>query len=185
MEYTMFLDIETTGFSRQWCYILEIAAEVVDERGNSISSFHEYIRPGVSIPAKVVELTGITNAQVSRCRPESAVLLDFCEWACDHPCKTVVGHNARAFDIPFICARCEKYGYVFPQMEIVDTLSIARQLVKSGTISVANCKQPTLAEYFGIEYEAHSALEDVRALQQLYSKIIALTKPATRASLGF
>lgn len=185
MERTLFLDIETTGFSRQWDYILEIAAEVVDEDGQPVSNFHEYIRPGKKIPPAVVELTGITDARVLRCRAENAVLLDFCEWVYDQHCSTVVAHNGKSFDLPFIAARCEKYGYSWPQIKIVDTLAIARKLVKDKILPVANCKQPTLAEYFDIVYEAHSALEDIHALELIYKKLDQLQKPAKRSSLGF
>lgn len=185
MGRTLFLDIETTGFSRQWDYILEVAAEVVDENGSPIDSFHEYIRPGKRIPAAVVELTGITDSEVRNCRPESEVILDFCEWVFEQHCTTVVAHNGKNFDLPFIAAKCEKYGYAWPQMELVDTLTIARKMVKDKVLPISNCKQPTIAEYFEIGYDAHSALEDVRALEQIYNKLCKMQKPATRASLGF
>lgn len=70
-------------------------------------------------------------------------------------------------------------------MEIIDTLAMARALNKNGKISTENCKQPTLAIFFHIEYEAHSAINDVEALIKIYQKMIALNKPATRAELGF
>ena len=55
-------------------------------------------------------------------------------------------------------------------MEIIDTLTLARQLTKAGKLPVDNHRQTTLAAYYGIEYQAHSAIEDVKALIQVYEK---------------
>ena len=41
MSNTLFLDIETTGFSTDWDFILEIAAEIVSDVGHVIGQFHE------------------------------------------------------------------------------------------------------------------------------------------------
>ena len=187
MSNTMYLDIETTGFSRQWDYIIEIAAEIVNEKDEIVSQFHKYIKPGKTIPLKIVELTGITNAQVSSCDSECNVLRDFHEWVFANQVTTIIGHNCKAFDLGFIADRCAKYhiNWNTDNIEIIDTLALARQLSKVGKISVANCKQPTLAEYFDIEYDAHSAIEDIHALQCIYKKMKKLNKPATRNSLGF
>ncbi len=73
----IFTDIETTGFSREWDSIIEIAAIAVDEDLNEIDRFHEYIYPGKSIPAKITEITGITNEMVKEKRNEKDVMMDF------------------------------------------------------------------------------------------------------------
>lgn len=188
MSKTLFLDIETTGFSRQWEYILELAAEVWDETTKQVvDSFHEYIKPGKSIPLKITELTGITNEQVRNCRSEFDVLADFCEFVAMSGITKIVGHNCKAFDLSFIREKCAKYklGWNEDGVEIIDTLAMARNLNKSGKISTKNCQQPTLAAYFHIDYEAHSAINDVEALIKIYQKMLALNKPATRADLGF
>ncbi len=167
---------------------MEIAAIVYDTDTNEeIDSFHEYIKPNKRIPAAVVELTGITDAKVANCRTEVQVLMDFAEWFTLCGAAKVVGHNCKAFDLSFLAARCEKYKIHFAtnEMEIVDTLTLARQLNKEGKIDTENCKQPTLAEFFGIEYEAHSAIEDVRALIKIYAKMMRFYQKPTRASLGF
>jgi DNA polymerase III epsilon subunit-like protein len=70
-------------------------------------------------------------------------------------------------------------------MEIIDTLKLARSLKKTGKLHSEDCKQTTLAQYFGINYEAHSAIEDTKALIKVYSKMQELSKPASRADLGF
>ena len=183
----LFLDIETTGFSRQWDNIIELAAILYDDETNKVvDTFHEYIRPQRSIPQKITELTGITNAQVRNCRTEKEVLMDFSEWVTISHAKSIISHNGKTFDLQFIREKCNKYDITWNEpLNIVDTLVVARALKKCGKINVENCQQKTLAEYFGIEYNAHSAIDDVRALIQIHKKMTKLTQPTSRADLGF
>jgi DNA polymerase III alpha subunit (gram-positive type) len=96
----LFLDIETTGFSRRYDYIIEIAAIYYDtEEQKEIARFHEYIKPKKLIPANVEEITRITNAQVKNCREEVQVLEDFIKFIDKHNPESYVGHNIDAFDI--------------------------------------------------------------------------------------
>lgn len=182
MNKILFLDIETTGFSRDWDEIIEIAAILIDgDTGKDIDSFHEYIKPHKNITAKITELTRITNAQVANCRSESAVLMDFSEWVTLSQPSAVIGHNCKSFDLNFINARCAKMGISWNQPEtIIDTLALARQMNKAGLIKTENNKQPTLAAYYGIQYEAHSAIEDVKALIKIYNKMTS-----TEEDVGF
>lgn len=182
MGKILFLDIETTGFSRDWDEIIEIAAILIDETtGKDIDSFHEYIKPKRNITSKITELTRITNAKVANCRNEASVLMDFSEWVTLSNPDAVVGHNCKAFDLNFIQARCNKIGVSWKQPQnIIDTLAIAKQMNKAGLIRTENNKQPTLAAYYNISYEAHSAIEDVKALIKIYNKMTA-----TEEDVGF
>lgn len=110
MEHTMFLDIETTGFSREWCSVLEIAAEIVDDSGKVVSQFHRYIRPYGGVPQKITELTGITNAMVAAEPNERSVLGDFMEFVYGNGVSRIIGHNCKAFDLPFLKARLGRYS---------------------------------------------------------------------------
>lgn len=183
----LFLDIETTGFSREWNEIIELAAALYDtEKQEIVDSFHMYARPTRGIPAAITELTGITNEQVSCCKPEWDMLLDFCDWFDSHKVDCIIGHNCKSFDLNFIQAKSDKFdlhwkGGTYP---IVDTLAYARQLKKKGLLTTENLKQPTIAAFYGIHYEAHSALSDVRALIQVYQKMVESETPK-RANLGF
>ena len=105
MGHTMFLDIETTGFSREWCSVLEIAAEIVDDSGKVVDQFHRYIKPYGGVPAKITQLTGITNAMVAAEANEISVLTDFLDFVYGNGVDRIIGHNCKAFDLPFIAAR--------------------------------------------------------------------------------
>lgn len=187
MSKIVFVDLETTGFSRQWDYIIEVAAVLYDEENQKmIGQFHEYIKPGKRIPPGVTEVTGITNAQVRNCRNEEEVLMDYFEWLSIERPKKVVGHNYKSFDGSFLRTKAEKYRLPFKEVEIIDTLQLARQLSKQGKLQVENHKQPTIAKFLGIEYQAHSAIEDVKAMIKIYEKLgLNQTKKQKRESLGF
>lgn len=183
----IYLDIETTGFSTGWNEIIEVAAVAVED-GNVVGEFHEYIRPKANIPYKITELTGIDRDTVVDARSEKEVLMDFIEWVYIEQPNRLIGHNIKAFDNRFVNSRASKFKLApLPQVELYDTLTIARRLNKSGKIEVPNCKQPTLAEYFGIEYQAHSAVSDVKALIEINRKMQELETNvgATGADFGF
>ena len=188
MPKIVFLDLETTGFSREWNQIIEVAAILYqEETGEELGRFHEYIRPMKGIPAKITEITGITNEKVKYCRDEMSVLMDFYEWLFLEKPEKVCGHNYKSFDKSFLVAKANKYGISYPEdMEEIDTLHIARKLSKEGKLSVPNHQQPTLANFFGITYQAHSAIEDVRALIRIYEKLgLNKSKKQKRSELGF
>lgn len=183
----LFLDIETTGFSREWNEIIELASVLYDsDKKEMIDSFHMYARPVRGVPANITEITGITNEQLIHCKPEWEMLLDFLNWFDEHDIEVIIGHNCKAFDLQFIAAKCNKYNmeWTGKNKEVIDTLSYARQLKKKGLLPVENLKQVTIGNYFDINYQAHSALSDVRALIEIYNKMSLCEKP-DRKNLGF
>lgn len=60
-------DIETTGFNKEKCKIIEIGAVKI-ENGVITDRFSEFINPGVHIPEEITELTSITDSMVKRRR---------------------------------------------------------------------------------------------------------------------
>jgi DNA polymerase III alpha subunit (gram-positive type) len=189
----MFLDIETTGFDKRWDFIIELAAIIYDTTvQREIQEFHEYIKPGKNIPEKIVELTGITNRQVNSCRTERDVLRDFVEFVAIHKPDAIVAHNGEQFDVPFIKSKTEFYFFPIPDLPVIDTLKLARDLKPNVTDLTAqgrpSYKQTSLAKFYGIEYQAHSAIFDVKALIHIYFKMKEVQKESIeskRKKLGF
>lgn len=189
----MFLDIETTGFDRRWDHLIELAAVIYDtETKEQLEEFHEYINPGKTIPPKIVDLTGITNRQVSGCRTEREVLRDFIEFVAIHRPDAIVAHNGEQFDMPFIKSKTDFYFLPMKDLPIIDTLKLARDLKPEVTDLTAqgrpSYKQTALAKFYGIEYQAHSAIFDVKALIQIYEKMQDVQKESVkskRKKLGF
>jgi DNA polymerase III epsilon subunit family exonuclease len=186
MRY-LFLDLETSGLSPQFCCILEIASIVVDiddaHNIKYVDSFHEYINPKRPIPPEVTEINGITNEMVKDCRMEKEVLKSFAQWLYggEYNKLSPIAHNG-TFDFRFLVERSEMdYAFtdtLFEDMRtrLIDTLKISRALIKQGKIKTRNNKarQCDLAEAFNIDYHAHNALEDTRALVLVYNCILKI-----------
>lgn len=176
----IFLDTETTGLSSSYCSLLEIAALAVDNSGNVIEQFHEYIKPNKPIPIEITRINHITNKDVENCASEKEVLEHFVEWLIGIGADTIIAHNAN-FDMRFLRDRsdmCYVKNHPFNDINVIDTLPIARKLVKAGKIETkpladgsgkaGGAKQEQIAEALGIKYFAHNALEDAYALSKIY-----------------
>jgi DNA polymerase III epsilon subunit-like protein len=172
-----FCDLETTGTSREKHEIIEVAAVIWDSKEDKIiGEFNEYIKPNARIPSIITEITGITNSMVANSRKSWEVLPEFYAWLKLNNVEKIVGHNFKAFDRHFLAAQVKRYELdvkfgINIDYDVIDTYHICARLNKEGRIKTVNSKQVTLAEYFGIEYNAHRAIEDVRALLQIYKKI--------------
>jgi DNA polymerase III subunit epsilon len=172
----LFMDIETTGFSRRFDYMIEIAAILYDtENQKELAVFHEYIKPKKKIPPNVEEITRITNQQVAKCRDEADVLSDFIKFIEKHNPESYVGHNIDAFDITWFKEKSIFYFFTWPEKDTIDTLKIARKVKAPTSMFTAtgqpSYKQESIAKALGIEYGAHSAIEDVKAMIKIYNKI--------------
>ncbi len=187
----LFIDLETTGFSREWDDIIEFAAILYDtETGKRLDTFHEYSRPKKPISEKITSITGITNDMVYNARSEADVYCDFAEFVAMSNADYLVGHNYNSFDGQFLVAKGLKYNVKFPSTPTIDTLAVARAKKIPVSRKTATGKpqytQPSLAEHYGIVYQAHSAIEDVKALILIYEKMEQNQDVQTkRASLGF
>lgn len=96
MDYVVF-DIETTGLYPSQDKIIELgAAKVCD--GKIVDTFSAFVNPGKLLPPKIVELTGITDADVKKA-PFIEELFDaFADFAGD---SVLLGHNI-LFDYSFV-----------------------------------------------------------------------------------
>jgi DNA polymerase-3 subunit epsilon len=159
------VDLETTGSSSAVGGITEIGA-VKYRGGEEVSRFSTLINPGQPIPANIVMLTGISSSMVADAPPIEDVLdmfLDFVQGT------VLVAHNAR-FDVGFLNAALERHGYDPLSNAVVDTVTLARRLVRS---EVPNCKLSTLAAHFNFPHQpVHRAMDDVLATGDLLHYLI-------------
>jgi len=159
------VDLETTGTSSSVGGITEIGA-VKYRGGEEVSRFGTLINPGQPIPANIVMLTGISSSMVADAPRIEDVLEMFLDFVQD---TVLVAHNAR-FDIGFLNAALERHGYDPLSNAVVDTVTLARRLVRS---EVPNCKLSTLAAHFNFPHQpVHRAMDDVLATGDLLHYLI-------------
>lgn len=86
----------------------------------------------------------------------------------------VVGHNIRRFDCPLLARALDRLDlraeFEASVSGCVDTLPLAREMLKGRGLRSFR-QQNLVRELLGLDYKAHDALEDVRALQTLYSAL--------------
>ena len=94
MNYVAF-DIETTGLNPKYDKIIEIGAVRV-RNGEPADTFSTFINPAKGLPARIVELTGIHDADVADAPYIDEILDVFLAFVGD---DVLLGHNI-LFDIP-------------------------------------------------------------------------------------
>ena len=157
--YTVF-DLETTGFSVNYERIIEVSAVKV-HKGVITGRFSELVNPEKPIHETVVELTGITNADVSKARSREEVLKDFREFIDG---TILVGHNVN-FDIGMLYHNFKELGIEFKKFPVIDTLILSRVLYP-GHKSYSLDK---VSKLLGVVLKTHHrALDDATATEEIF-----------------
>ena len=160
-------DIETTGLSANRDKITEIGAVKV-ENGQITDTFSTFANPGMPIPAKITELTGITDAMVKDAPSQSEAVSAFLEFAGDN---VLVAHNA-PFDTSFIRKACENMNREYNYTSI-DTVAISRAILTD----IKNCKLDTVAKYLRLgDFNHHRATDDAEMLARIFINICTRLK---------
>ena len=162
--YVVF-DIETTGFTAGYHKITEIGAVKIED-GVITEEFHQLIDPGVPVPWKITEITGITDELLVGQPTIEKILPLFLEF-----CKecALVAHNA-SFDMSFIKANAAEQELVC-NFDIIDTLSLARRLFPR----LENHKLNTVANHLNIKHSNHHrAMGDAKATAQIFLRCMEL-----------
>jgi DNA polymerase-3 subunit epsilon len=159
------VDLETTGGSPNQCEITEIGA-VKLRGGECLGRFDTLVNPGVPIPPMITVLTGITESMVMPAPRIAEVLPQLLEFLGG---SVIVGHNVR-FDVSFLDAACERFGYPRLSQRRVDTIGLARRLVRD---EVPNLKLATLARYLRVPTEpVHRAMADAQATAEVLHTLL-------------
>lgn len=148
-EFVIF-DIETTGFSHVNDQIIEIGAVKVRDH-HVVERYSAFVDPRRPLPAKIIELTGITDAMVRGQRTIDAVLPEFLAFCGD---ALLVAHNAN-FDMGFIRKNAADLGRPFPNAQL-DTVTLARYLYPD----LKRHRLDTIARYLNIFMGSHHRAVD-------------------------
>ena len=164
LEHTyVVFDTETTGLNYDLDKIIEIAAVKV-VGGKLVESFTTLINPERSVPEAAQKVNNITDEMLYGKPLFKDVLPDFYKFT--RGCQ-LVAHNID-FDIKFVQYAAKKEGYFF-ENPLNDTMLLSRELLKG----LANHRQETVAEYFGVETgQKHRALDDTIACDEIFVKLM-------------
>ena len=158
LKFTVF-DFETTGYSPyKGAEIIEVGAVKIRD-GEIEAPFQEFVKPSRSLPAKIIELTGITPDDLETARSVDEVMDDFSSYLIE---TVLVAHNA-SFDLSFL-------NYYSPRKienPHIDSLRLARKLGDFESNSLDNL----VLELDLNRSNAHRALDDARATAALFLQL--------------
>ncbi|AGK99448.1 DNA polymerase III, alpha chain [Clostridium pasteurianum BC1] len=161
------LDLETTGFSPVTEKITEIGIMKLQD-GKVIDKFSCFVNPEKPIPARVIEITNITDDMVRNAETIDQVfpkMLEFIKGS------VLVAHNA-GFDVGFLKHNARVLGYDF-DFTYVDTLSLAHEVFPD----FKTYKLGRIAKNLGIKVEvAHRALDDVDTTVKVFEVMLEKLK---------
>lgn len=156
------LDLETTGFSPQRDAILEIAVLAVDWVDDLLvkRKYEFYVRPPRNIPAKITELTGITQEMVADADGIDKVIPKVKSIVKGLP---IVAHNA-SFDRRMLESKAQLLSVSFGSNEWICSMQLAeRAWPGRGTYKLAS-----FAEEYRMPAQNHRALADCELTLEVY-----------------
>lgn len=158
-------DIETTGLSARNDRITEMGA-VRLQKGVVAEEFDTFVNPGMPIPPKITQLTGIDDSMVADAPSEQEALEKFYAFCGDT--RILVAHNA-GFDTSFIRAASGRSGMAYP-FTAIDTVPICRALYPR----LKNHKLDTVANHLKLApFNHHRACDDARVLADIFLHLTA------------
>ncbi len=169
--YVVF-DFETTGFNAgAGDTIIEFGAVKLKD-GLVIDKFSQLVKANKPLPAKIIEITGITEYDLRDQPTEEEIIPKFKEWIGD---ATLVAHNA-TFDYSFLLSAYERFNLGEINNPIIDTLEMSRNLHpewgKHGLGSLVKRYNITLDNHhravFDAEATAHLFLHQLKELEERY-----------------
>ncbi len=180
-------DLETTGLSPVNDEIIEIGAvkfcfqkvagkmEIVEK-----GTFQSLVKPDRHIPEEASRINHITDDMVQNAPLAKEVLPNFLRF-CGQS-SMLVAHNGHSFDAPFLREACRRAGLHPPRLPVLDSLKIARNLMReNGSFKLSDLAQRLAASgeiKLKLEQgELHRALYDCQVLAQVMGRMVLKAIP--------
>lgn len=179
----LFLDTETTGLDLIKNGIVQISG-IIDIDGEVKEEFDFKCRPfqGKFVTNEALNVIKKTKDEVLAL-PDPTVtykqLLSVMEKYIDRYNKTdkfyLVGQNVK-FDYDMMTQwfkdNGNSYFYAYVAYHLIDIITITALFNLAGIIKTQNMKLATIAEHYGIKFEAHNSMEDIRVTRQIFYKYL-------------
>jgi DNA polymerase III epsilon subunit family exonuclease len=158
------IDIETTGLSKNYHQITEIAAAKVRD-GQIIDTYQTLINPLTKIPSFITKLTGINNEMVKFSPTINKVLPSFKQFLSK---DIFVAHNA-TFDFGFLDHNMQLHH----REELPNKKLCTRKLANRLLPNLPRKRLGDLCEHFSIKnLQAHRAMGDVLATVGVFNNML-------------
>ena len=162
------VDLETTGFNPQKDRIVQMAAVLVNGRGEVVDTFDTVVRPESPEQYEhgAEHVHGISREMVENGMPLRSALSRI--WSLTDG-RVFTAHNAK-FDISFLEAESERVGMKRQVDHYLDTLALAR---RADSDRQRKHSLQALCEHYGVTVErAHEAMSDAKATATILMKLI-------------
>ncbi len=162
--YTV-VDIETTGLSKNYHQITEIAAAKM-RNGKIVEQYETLVNPQVHIPSFITKLTGISNVMVKNAPTIKRVMPGFVDFVGK---DVFVAHNA-TFDYGFLEHNARVHGHRL-ENERLCTRKLANRLFPE----LPRKRLGDLCGHLNItNVQAHRAMGDVQATALVFNEMLAI-----------
>ena len=161
-------DLETTGLNNNPAMgrmdrIIELGAVKI-VNGEISEKFSSFVACPEKLSKEIIELTGISDADLVGAPEVDKVLADFFKFTDG---ALLVGHNV-TFDYRFVSYYGEKCGYMFDKKQY-DTLNLAQEILRG---RLANYKLNTIADYYGFTFNHHRAFDDACVTAKVFIELV-------------
>ncbi len=162
LEYVVF-DLETTGLSTRYDYIIEFGA-VVMRKGSVVEEKDFFIKPLIDLSSNIKKLTHISDDDLRNARTFAECKEEILDFVKD---RVLVAHNA-SFDFGFLNSELTRIGEEPLKNPVIDTLDLSRSLLKNRRAY----RLGNMCRAYNIPYDedvAHRADYDADVLAQVFN----------------
>jgi len=181
-----YFDVETTGFSAEKNDIIQLAG-IVEEDGKVLGEIDLRMQPFdyATIRQEALDVNGVTVEELQSFGSPDAALIRLETFLLNYmgsgeevltreeydvqkflPMGYTVKFDIRFLKAFFIKCGSSAYGSFFLE-DFIDVLDLVKAAGLKEQNELANNKLVTVAEFFGIELNAHEAMSDIKATREI------------------